>query len=454
MELSPGAYPEMEALKAQAVAARSYALAHLGRHNADGFDLVDDTRDQVYGGISAEREMTNRAIDETRGIAAVVQDDRGDTAPIEALYTANCGGRTENNEEVFGGKPVSYLRAVACAPDRKTFGEGDLVTRRTREPLIGMDGRSINRDIALLSVTGFSLPRRVTNTYLGHSPEADELKSWLETLAHLCQKDVRDISQKEVIRAGFIQVLAMAIYGKGRAATLLAPADIDYLLSGFQILQLPSPNRADVALLLRDGILRLPADGVLDGQSQISRGDVLECVARAVWKMSRPNNPNSQPAESKPGAGLNSTNLAFKSDTSLLSENGRLIVGSASSVRDPIRSTRFTSVNTTSTARLGRGQEPDLSKKEGLSEDRGSKDVLRAVNKTEGLEIAEGAWLFRSVGGESRQVERLMIIGGERITYHLNSKGQVDFLETSISDRSASSDRFSSVPMARSNLYS
>ena len=445
MELSPGAYPEMEALKAQAVAARSYALAHLGRHSADGFDLVDDTRDQVYGGLSAEREMTNRAIDETRGIAAVFQNDRGELVPIEALYTANCGGRTENNEEVFGGKPVSYLRAVACAPDRKTFGGSDIVTSRTREPQVGIDGRSINREIALLSVSGFSLPSRVPNSYLGHPPDIDEMKSWLERLAQLSQKDAPVITQKDAVRlAEFIQILAMAIYGKGRASTLLAPADIDYLLSGFQIVQLPGAARAETALLLKDGILRLPADG-LDGRSQISRGQVLECVARAIWKVSRPNNASVQSSDPKANTGLNSTNLVFKSDTSVLFENGRLILASASPVRDPVRSPRFTSVNTTSTTRVGRNQQAGLPKKEPSTEDRVAADGLRSVNKTAGLEISEGAWLFRTFGAESQQVERLMIIGGERVTYHLNSKGQVDFLETSISDRSASSDRFSSV---------
>ena len=61
------------------------------------------------------------------------------------------------------------------------------------------------------------------------------------------------------------------------------------------------------------------------------------------------------------------------------------------------------------------------------------------------LEISGDAWLFRSLGGESHQLDRLTIIGGELVAYHLNAKGQVDFLEASLSDRSASSDRFSSV---------
>lgn len=62
-----------------------------------------------------------------------------------------------------------------------------------------------------------------------------------------------------------------------------------------------------------------------------------------------------------------------------------------------------------------------------------------------GVEISDGAWLFRNLGGESHQVDRLTLIGGERISYHLNDKGKVDFLEASVSDRTASSDRFSSV---------
>src|SRR5215213_9502976 len=68
LELSPGAYPQMEALKAQAVAARTYALSHRNRFQREGFDLTSDARSQVYGGLSAEQAMTDRAVEETRGI--------------------------------------------------------------------------------------------------------------------------------------------------------------------------------------------------------------------------------------------------------------------------------------------------------------------------------------------------------------------------------------------------
>jgi stage II sporulation protein D len=394
LELSPVAYPEIEALKAQAVAARSYALAHLGQHRDEGFDLVDDTRAQVYGGLSAERELTNRAIDATRGMAAVFPNEDGKLVPIEALYSANCGGRTENNDEVFGGKPLPYLRGVACSPDRQSFAGRDIMSSRTREPLIGIDGRSIAREVGLLSVLGFSIPRRVTGGYLSRSPEPDEVRSWIEQTARLTQREKPSFTRGDGTRlAEFARLVTVSVYGEGRATTLLAPADVDYLLGGLRVQTLPREARADFAMLLRDGILRVPADAELDGRAPITRGQAIETLARAISMMRQPANLKSQTSDSKSQI----SNLRFKipafiSEVAAPSENGRLI-----------------------------------------NSQRG------------GVEISDGAWLFRNLGGESHQVDRLTLIGGERVAYHLNANGQVDFLEASISDRSASSDRFSSV---------
>lgn len=81
-----------EALKAQAIAARSYAIAtkNARKHGSKGFDLVDDTADQAYGGASAEKDSTSRAVDETRGIV-LVQDKK----VLPTYYHACAGGRTK-----------------------------------------------------------------------------------------------------------------------------------------------------------------------------------------------------------------------------------------------------------------------------------------------------------------------------------------------------------------------
>lgn len=82
-----------EALKAQAIAARSYAVAtkNAGKHASKGFDLVDSTADQAYGGASAEKEATTKAVEETKGIV-LVQEERG---VLPTYYHASSGGQTK-----------------------------------------------------------------------------------------------------------------------------------------------------------------------------------------------------------------------------------------------------------------------------------------------------------------------------------------------------------------------
>ena len=169
-------------------------------------------------------------------MAAVFPNEDGRLVPIEALYTANCGGRTENNEEVFGGKAIPYLRAVACSPDRQSLDDRDIVSRRTRESLIGVDGRSVAHEVALLTVLGFSIPRRVTISYLSRTSDPDEVRSWIERTARLSQREKPSFARGDGTRlADFAHLVTASIYGEGRATTLLAPADVDYLLGGLRV---------------------------------------------------------------------------------------------------------------------------------------------------------------------------------------------------------------------------
>jgi stage II sporulation protein D len=101
---SPASWP-IEALKAQAVAARSYAL---GTGGGPIFDHYDTTASQVYGGYSAEQARTNRAVAKTRG---EVLRHRGKV--IVAYFHSTSGGHTEDNENIFtGSTPLPYIRGV------------------------------------------------------------------------------------------------------------------------------------------------------------------------------------------------------------------------------------------------------------------------------------------------------------------------------------------------------
>src|SRR5258707_14147552 len=103
-ELSAGGFPALEAHKAQAIAARTYALKNRGQFAAEGFDLLPTTRSQVYRGLASETSLSSRAVDETRGVIATYQGE-----PINALYTSTCGGRTGDAENIFNDA-IPYLR--------------------------------------------------------------------------------------------------------------------------------------------------------------------------------------------------------------------------------------------------------------------------------------------------------------------------------------------------------
>ncbi len=96
-----------EVLRAQAIAARSYTLFYMGRHEKLGFDLMATPRDQVYGGHSAETEQADEAIGSTRGVVAVHHG-----WPIRANYCSSCGGRTEASGKVWPGEVFPYLRPI------------------------------------------------------------------------------------------------------------------------------------------------------------------------------------------------------------------------------------------------------------------------------------------------------------------------------------------------------
>lgn len=106
-----------EALKAQAIAARSYALANLGKRAKYGYDLKDTPEDQAYGGASKETPDTNYAVDETKGIVLTYN-----MKVINAYYSASAGGQTNVNS---WGSSLPYLRSVPSFDDNvKKNGHG------------------------------------------------------------------------------------------------------------------------------------------------------------------------------------------------------------------------------------------------------------------------------------------------------------------------------------------
>ena len=107
-ELNPAAFGQLEALKAQAVAARTYIHRNMGQYKHEGYDICATDACQVYFGVLTEDPLATQAVMETRGMIATYEGK-----PINALYSSTCGGRTEDAEHIFNER-VPYLVSTSC----------------------------------------------------------------------------------------------------------------------------------------------------------------------------------------------------------------------------------------------------------------------------------------------------------------------------------------------------
>ncbi|MGE5413350.1 MAG: SpoIID/LytB domain-containing protein [Syntrophomonadaceae bacterium] len=142
-EMGPKRFDAIEALKAQAVAARTYAMAHRNQFDAEGYDICPGPKCQAYGGAGVEDPLSTAAVDGTRGLVLAWQGQFAD-----ALFVSTCGGVTENVENVFSGGPVPYLVSVPC---------GELPTEDVAGAAVPRDGGAEPR--SSLAWRGYALRR-------------------------------------------------------------------------------------------------------------------------------------------------------------------------------------------------------------------------------------------------------------------------------------------------------
>jgi len=114
-EMGRRSLSEHEALRAQAVVSRTYALRNLRRWEVQGFDLYATVVDEVYGGAGAETPEGLDAVLATRGQILTY-----DSGPIDALFFSTCRGRTADGTEIFRGADRPYLRSLADIADDGT----------------------------------------------------------------------------------------------------------------------------------------------------------------------------------------------------------------------------------------------------------------------------------------------------------------------------------------------
>jgi stage II sporulation protein D len=244
---------------------------------SQGFDILPTTRSQVYRGLTSENPLSTRAVDETRGLIATYNGE-----PINALYTSTCGGRTEDSEKIFN-EAIPYLRARECAAEGATFDR--FVIKTSREPADLQDDANVllARDVSLLFTQNFgTLRERVSDSWLSGDATVGEVQNWLANVARVARQTM-PIATPDVNRPpAFATALSTAVFGESRAGTLLNDADADYLLAVKDAQDVPAPNRADVAMLLRDGYLLVYPDATLRPRTPLSRARVLHAIARLL----------------------------------------------------------------------------------------------------------------------------------------------------------------------------
>jgi stage II sporulation protein D len=256
-EMGPNQYRQIEALKAQAVAARTYTLRNLGEFAREGYDICATPRCQVYGGMDAEHPLTDRAVAETDGQVLLYHGEL-----VDALYSSTCGGHTEDVQVIFPLKTEPYLKGVPCMEEGSFTLQGDLAA-----------GTSFPA----------GLTRRLLPVFAGGTP-ARALAGRLEHLALLAGLAAPDIDRLQSLDRREVQRFVASSFDLGLDAhLLLAQEDAAYLLKE------PPPewsadDRRRAAYLIHSGLLSgSPNQPLRDDEIErmlLALGELLHVVRR------------------------------------------------------------------------------------------------------------------------------------------------------------------------------
>jgi Stage II sporulation protein len=254
--MGPEQYNQVEALKAQAVAARTYTLRNLGEFAREGYDICATPRCQVYGGMNVEHPLSDRAVAETAGQVLLYHGEL-----VDALYSSTCGGHTENGQVIFPLKHEPYLQAVPCMEVGIARIEGNL-----RPGELFPDG--LTRRL-LPSAAGAS-PAAVLGARLEHLALLAGLPATRERLASLDRREVQ-----RYVSIAFDLALDARLF--------LAPEDVNYLLHEPPA-DWSEEDRRRAAYLIKSGLVAGPLDQPLN-EEEVERmllalAELLQVVRR------------------------------------------------------------------------------------------------------------------------------------------------------------------------------
>jgi len=261
-ELSPLYFPEIEALKAQAVAARTYALKNIGQFNDLGFDLYATPISQVYDGLSIELPMSTKAVEETRGEVAVY-----DGKLIYALYTSTCGGATEDFDNMFGGLSAPYLKSTECILEKE-----EVFPLRSAMILPPFQAAGKNISPSLAYLMALNIIPQVTLTYFKEPAESAETAEWIrKALALLGKKNEKFAPERAILNfTNYVHLLTDAFQWQDRAQNLIGKSETVHVLKNFPALKPEEKNI--LAYFIISGILP-DSPEIADRDRVLTRGE-------------------------------------------------------------------------------------------------------------------------------------------------------------------------------------
>ncbi|MFB0565805.1 MAG: SpoIID/LytB domain-containing protein [Candidatus Aminicenantaceae bacterium] len=235
-EFSPYSFNELEAHKAQAIAARTYAIKNLGTFEDLGYDLCDTPKSQFYKGMSAEHPLSNKAVELTRGEAIFYGGKL-----INALYTSTCGGMTENVEYVFEGQALPYLRSTECFYEKQKEW---LVESMCSISPVRVGGENIGHHIAYL-ISLKVIPSKINSAFYEKEASFDEAVEWIENALILLGKK-KKVFSREKSSLNFITFAHLVVGAFGwqeRVENLLLKSEVTYMLKDFSELKEEDRNK-------------------------------------------------------------------------------------------------------------------------------------------------------------------------------------------------------------------
>lgn len=216
VEAESGPNEVEEYYKNQAVICRTYAMATLDKHKTEGFNLCDGVHCQAYKGKSTQNQLIQKAVKETKDLVIVDENDQ----LISALFSANCGGQTNNSEDVWS-TALPYLRSIKdeyCTDQRqatwtktvdfsdwKNFLKEKLINF---EDTLSIDSFAFDQPVRLknymvnnqgISLTALRYGLKLRSTFFSVKPNEEQLILQGKGYGHgvgMCQEGAMNMARK------------------------------------------------------------------------------------------------------------------------------------------------------------------------------------------------------------------------------------------------------------------